>query len=103
MKKETFIGIMKCIKRETDNAYLIQDKINEVFNENGRKLFDTNNFVEKLFSFELTEDILNLLAVEFNDNRHLIEDYVFENNWGADAEDYEPKTLDELYVELTRN
>ena len=102
MKKEVFVTLLSHIKREYDMATEISDGINKVFHKNGRPLMEQIDLSELVFSYEFMDEFVELLKKEFDDTEDLIGMFIYENNWGKDAEIGEPKTIGELYNQLVR-
>lgn len=104
IKKETFVSIMETLKMEMKNAHAISDEINDVFIRNGRPYNEKTDISDKVFSYELYENILESLQNEFGEFGELLLHFVFECDWGETPlnEDGTVTTPGELYDYLER-
>lgn len=104
IKKETFVSIMEILKTEMKNAHAISDEINDVFIRNGRPYNEKMDISDRVFSYELYENILESLQNEFGEFGELLLNFVFECNWGETPlnDDGTVTTTGELYDYLKR-
>lgn len=100
MKKGVFVSLLKGLKAESDKAFAISGGINEVFRKNGREFMEEIDLSEAVFSYEFSDLLVSSLKEEFSDDGDLIGNFIYENNWGAEAGENEPRTIEELYDAL---
>lgn len=99
IKKETFVSIMETLKSEMKNAHAISNEINDVFKRNGRPYNENIDISDRVFSYELYENILGALKGEFGEFGELLTYFVFDCNWGETPlnDDGTVTTTGELY------
>lgn len=99
IKKETFVSIMETLKSEMKNAHAISNEINDVFKRNGRPYNENVDISDRVFSYELYENILETLKGEFGEFGELLTYFVFDCNWGETPlnDDGTVTTTGELY------
>lgn len=99
IKKETFVSIMETLKSEMKNAHAISNEINDVFKRNGRPYNENIDISDRVFSYELYENILEALKGEFGEFGELLTYFVFDCNWGETPlnDDGTVTTTGELY------
>lgn len=99
IKKETFVSIMETLKSEMKNAHAISNEINDVFKRNGRPYNENVDISDRVFSYELYENILEALKGEFGEFGELLTYFVFDCNWGETPlnDDGTVTTTGELY------
>lgn len=113
MKKETFVNILKELKKSMDHAESIGNRMEQAFDDNGRDMLDIRPYQLSSLFYDGTcyDSILHILENEFDDEGCWISYFVYEKDWGkntdlkvySDCSEIPLNTTEDLYDFLILN